>query len=145
VKKVIFLFFLGTLVLSCGRDNSRESIDNLNGYWEITKAELPEGVIKEFKFSELVDYIKVDSTAGFRKKVRPQIDGSFIASEDVEIFEVKLENDSINLYYSTPYANWKETIISSEENELVVLNQDGIIYTYKRFTPYSGNYGQEDQ
>ena len=145
MKKVIFLLSLGTLFLSCDREASREKIDNLNGYWEITKAELPEGVIKEFKYSELVDYIKVDSAAGFRKKLRPQLDGSFIASEDVEIFEVKLENDSINLYYSTPYANWKESIISSEENELVVLNQDGIIYTYKRFTPYSGNYGQEDQ
>ncbi|WP_324721451.1 lipocalin family protein [Salinimicrobium sp. HB62] len=145
MKKVFFLLFLGTLLQSCASDTSREKIDNLNGYWEITKAELPEGIIKEFKFSELVDYIKVDSTAGFRKKVRPQLDGNFIASEDVEIFEVKVENDSINLYYSTPYTNWKETVISSEENELVVLNQDGIIYTYKRFTPYSGNYGQEDQ
>ncbi|MHA6280019.1 lipocalin family protein [Salinimicrobium sp. CAU 1759] len=145
MKKVIFLLFLANLFLSCGSDAPQEKIDNLNGYWEITKAELPEGVIKEFKFSELVDFIKVDSAAGFRKKLRPQLDGSFIASEDVEIFEIKLENDSINLYYSTPYANWKESIISSEENELVVLNQDGIIYTYKRFTPYSGNYGQEDQ
>jgi hypothetical protein len=133
------------MFLSCDRDSTQEEIENLNGYWEITKAELPEGIIKEFKFSELEDYMKVDSSAGFRKKVRPQLDGSFIASEDVEIFDVKLENDSINLYYSTPYANWKETLISSEENELMILNQDGIIYTYKRFTPYSGNYGQEDQ
>ena len=133
------------MFLSCDRDSTQEEIENLNGYWEITKAELPEGIIKEFKFSELVDYMKVDSSAGFRKKVRPQLDGSFIASEDVEIFDVKLENDSINLYYSTPYANWKETLISSEENELMILNQDGIIYTYKRFTPYSGHYGQEDQ
>ena len=145
MKKLIFLLFLGSMFLSCDRDSTQEEIENLNGYWEITKAELPEGIIKEFKFSELVDYMKVDSSAGFRKKVRPQLDGSFIASEDVEIFDVKLENDSINLYYSTPYANWKETLISSEENELMILNQDGIIYTYKRFTPYSGNYGQEDQ
>lgn len=144
MKRFILLLFLGALLQSCGKD-TQERINNLNGYWEITKAELPKGVIKEFKYSELVDYIKVDSAAGFRKKVRPQLDGSFIASEDVEIFEVKLENDSINLYYSTPYTNWKESIISSAENELVVLNQDGIIYTYKRFTPYSGNYGQEDQ
>ncbi len=123
----------------------QEKIDNLNGYWEITQAELPEGITKEFKYSELVDYIKVDSTAGFRKKVRPQLDGSFIASDDVEIFDVKLENDSINLYYSTPYANWKETIISSGEDELMILNPDGIIYTYKRFTPYSIDYGEKDQ
>ena len=117
---------------------------NLNGYWEIKQADLPEGISKEFRFSEWVDYIEVDSLSGFRKKVKPQIDGNFITSEDAEKFTVKVENDSINLYYSTPYANWKETVLSSEEDELVVLNRDGIIYTYRRFTPYSGNYGEEN-
>jgi hypothetical protein len=143
VKKAIFILFLGITLISCS-NSPQEKIDNLNGYWEITKAELPEGITKEFKYSEIVDYIKVDSTSGFRKKVRPQIDGGFITSNDEEIFQVKLENDSINLYYSTPYANWKETLLTSEENKLVVLNPDGIIYTYKRFTPYSGNYGKEN-
>ena len=132
------------ILLSCNSDSSREKVDNLNGYWEIKKAELPEGITKEFKYSEIVDFIEVDSLKGFRKKVRPQIDGSFITTNDEEVLEVKLENDSINLYYTTPYANWKETVISSEENELVVINPRGIIYTYKRFTPYSGNYGKED-
>lgn len=144
MKNAIFGFLLGMILLSCNTDSSREKVDNLNGYWEITKAELPEGITKEFKYSEIVDFIEVDSLTGFRKKVRPQIDGSFITTNDEEVFEVKLENDSINLYYTTPYANWKETVISSEENELVVINPRGIIYTYKRFTPYSGNYGKED-
>ncbi|MCY2687318.1 lipocalin family protein [Salinimicrobium sp. TH3] len=143
MKKAIFILFLGINLISCNK-SPQEKIDNLNGYWEITKAELPEGITKEFKYSEIVDYIKVDSTSGFRKKVRPQIDGGFITSNDEEIFRVKLENDSINLYYSTPYANWKETLLTSEEDKLVVLNPDGIIYTYKRFTPYSGNYGKEN-
>ncbi|MCC8361412.1 lipocalin family protein [Salinimicrobium sediminilitoris] len=143
MKKAILILFLGITLISCS-NSPQEKIDNLNGYWEITKAELPEGITKEFKYSEIVDYIEVDSTSGFRKKVRPQIDGGFITSNDEEIFQVKLENDSINLYYSTPYANWKETLLTSEENKLVVLNPDGIIYTYKRFTPYSGNYGKEN-
>ena len=144
MKNAIFGFLLGMILLSCNTDSPLEKVDNLNGYWEITKAELPEGITKEFKYSEIVDFIEVDSLKGFRKKVRPQIDGSFITTNDEEVFEVKLENDSINLYYTTPYANWKETVISSEENELVVINPRGIIYTYKRFTPYSGNYGKED-
>lgn len=143
MKKAIFILLL-VVIVSCS-DSPEEQIDNLNGYWEIKEARLPEGITKEFRFSELVDYIRVDSSAGFRKKVRPQLDGGFITSDNVEKFDVKLENDSINLYYSTPYATWKETVISSEENELVILNSDGIIYTYERFTPYSGNYGQEDQ
>ncbi|NJY62322.1 hypothetical protein HC174_06075 [Salinimicrobium sp. CDJ15-81-2] len=137
------LLFL-SLLLSCSNSDHNEQIENLQGYWEIEQADLPEGISKEFRFSEWVDYIEVDSTTGFRKKVKPQIDGSFITTNDAEKFEVKVENDSINLYYSTPYANWKETVLSSEEDELVVLNRDGIIYTYKRFTPYSGNYGEEN-
>lgn len=144
MKKGIFTLFIISLLMSCNSSSHEETIGNLNGYWQIEQADLPEGISKEFRFSELVDYIEVDSAAGFRKKVRPQIDGSFITSDDVEIFNVKVENDSINLYYTTPYSEWKETIISSEEDELVVLNRDGIIYTYKRFTPYSGNYGEEN-
>lgn len=144
MKNVFFILLFGILLLSCNRQTSEEKIEHLTGYWEIQQAELPEGITKEFKYSELVDYIQVDSTSGFRKKVRPQLDGSFISSEDVEIFDIKVENDSINLYYTTPYAEWKETLISSEENKLLILNPDGIIYTYKRFTPYSDNYGEEN-
>jgi len=144
VKKVIFLLVFATAFVGCNTTSHEEKIKNLNGYWEITKAELPEGITKEFRFSELVDFIKAEESSGFRKKVRPQLNGSFISSDDEEIFKIKVENDSINLYYSTPYAEWKETVISSEENELMILNPDGIIYTYKRFTPYSGNYGEEN-
>lgn len=133
------------MLLGCNRQTQEEKIANLNGYWQIHQADRPEGNSKKFGFSELVDYIKVDSTAGFRKKVRPQLDGNFISTDDVEVFDIKVENDSINLYYSTPYAEWKETVLTSKEDELVILNQAGIIYTYKRFTPYSGNYGQENE
>ena len=141
MKKVIFLLFFGILF---GCQTPEEKIENLNGYWEIQKAELPEGITKEFPFSQLVDYIQVEGKKGFRKKVQPQFDGRFFSSEDHENFTVKVENDSINLYYSTPYDEWKETLLSSEENELRILNPRGIIYTYKRFTPFT-NYGEENQ
>ncbi|SDL27224.1 hypothetical protein SAMN04488034_10323 [Salinimicrobium catena] len=144
MKKLILLLVLAIVSTACHQQSDEEKINNLNGYWEIKKAELPEGITKEFKFSELVDYIQVENGEGFRMKVRPQLGGSFITSKDRENFEAKVENDSINLYYTTPYNSWKETVISSEENELKVINPRGIIYTYKRFTPYSTDYGQED-
>ncbi|GAB2774843.1 lipocalin family protein [Salinimicrobium soli] len=142
MKKHFLTLFLTLFLFSC--TSTEEKIHNLNGYWEIQKAELPEGITKEFKFSEIVDYIQVEENEGFRKKVRPQLGGGFLTSDDRENFEVKVENDSINLYYRTPYNEWKESVLSSEENELVILNQQGIIYTYKRFTPYSSDYGQEN-
>jgi hypothetical protein len=143
MKKLFLLLIIAT-TFACNRQSSEEKINNLNGYWEIKKAELPEGITKEFKFSELVDYIQVKNGKGFRKKVRPQLGGGFITSEDRENFVAKVENDSLNLYYTTPFNSWKETVLLSEENDLKVINPRGIIYTYKRFTPYSSSYGEED-
>ena len=143
MKKFASLLLLLTLFASCDTTPSEEKIANLNGYWEIKTAEMPDGSIKEFRFSEMVDYIVVENNEGFRKKVRPQLGGTFITSDDEELLEVKVENDSINLYYSTPYNSWKETLLSSGEDEIVVKNQHGIIYTYKEFTPYSSSDEQE--
>lgn len=142
MKKALFLLFLSCSLLSCS-NSPEEQIANLNGYWEIQRAELPEGITKEFKYSELVDYIEIEDKKGFRSKVRPQLGGRFITSKDTETFNVKVENDSINLYYTTPFNEWKESLISSSEEEIKILNSKGIIYTYKRFTPYSSDYGQE--
>ena len=142
MKKAIILvsFFL---LFSCA-SSTEEQINNLNGYWQIQTAELPEGITKEYNFSALVDFIKIEERTGIRKKLQPQLGGRFISSKDAEVFEIKVENDSINLYYTTPYAEWKETVISSEEEELKIINSNGIIYTYKRFTPFE-DYGEENQ
>ena len=142
MKKLASLL-LCILFVSCDLSSPEEKIDNLNGYWEIKTAEQPDGSIKEFRFSEMVDYIVVENKEGFRKKVRPQLGGTFITSDDKELLQVKVENDSINLYYTTPYNSWKETLLSSDEEELVIRNQHGIIYTYKKFIPYSSDYGKE--
>jgi len=142
MRKLASLLLL-FICLGCDTSTSEEKIANLNGYWEITSAEMADGSIREFRYSEMVDYIVVEDNVGFRKKVRPQLGGTFITSEDQEMLEVKVENDSINLYYTTPYNSWKETLLSSEEDEIVVKNQHGITYTYKKFTPYSSDHEQE--
>lgn len=146
MKRFVLVLIFGSLLtgIACNRQSSEEKIANLNGYWEIQNAKLPEGIEKEFKYSELVDYIQVKDNKGLRKKVRPQLGGGFISSEDQENLTVKVENDSINLYYTTPYTSYKETLLSSEEDKIKILNPRGIIYTYKRFTPYSTDYGQEN-
>ena len=143
MKKLILLTFLAAVCFGCS-SSPEEQISNLEGYWQIQTAELPEGITKEFRFSELVDYIEVDDMQGFRTKVRPQLGGKFLTTDTKENFSIKVENDSVNLYYKTPYNSWKETVLSSKEEELKILNQKGIIYTYKKFTPYSNDYGQKD-
>lgn len=133
----IFLFFTSVAFLGCTSQSPEEKIENLNGYWEIRVAETPSGNPKEYRFNSVVDYIQVQGREGIRTKVRPQLDGTYITSGDAEEFSVKIENDSIHLYYVTPYSTWRETLLSSGEDEIEILSQYGTKYTYQRFTPYS--------
>lgn len=140
MKKIACVLFFLSLV-ACDKQNPQEKIDNLNGYWTISKAETPEGM-REFPFSGLVDYIEIENNKGFRKKVKPKMDGTYFVTSKEESILVKVENDSINLYYSTEMDHWKETLIASEKDKIVLENENGNKYTYKRFNLDLGN-GEE--
>lgn len=143
--KPINVLLIFTLILSsCNSNTTEEKIDNLNGYWEIKRVEKEAENPREYSFNQMIDYIQIDDQQGVRRKVRPQFDGSFIVSEDEELFSIKVQNDSINLYYKTPFSSWKETLVSSSQDEIEILNQYGIRYTYQRFTPYLSDYDHEE-
>jgi len=134
LKKIIALLLL-MVVFGC-TDNLEDNISYMNGYWEIKEVTLPDGSKREYTFSETIDFFEVnDSLIGFRKKMKPNFDGTFSTSEDAEALQIKIENDSLNIYYSTPYAKWKETILDVSEDQIVIQNQAKLRYTYKRYEP----------
>ncbi len=123
------------LVFSCSK-NPEVYIEHLEGYWEIQEVTMPNGSSKEYKFNETIDYISInDSLKGFRKKLKPGINDTYFTSDDAEALVLKIENDSLNVYYTTPYAQWKETILEASPTQMKVSNQNQVIYTYKRYTP----------
>lgn len=144
MKKSIYLL-LFVSVWACNPRTPQEKIDNLNGYWAISKAEMADGQIKKYNFNALVDYFEIENNKGFRKKVKPKLDGTFLVTDNLEKIIVKIENDSINLYYSTGMDEWKETLIASEENKIVLKNEEGMEYSYKRFTGYLDEHGEKEQ
>lgn len=133
-KSIYFLLFIS--LMACDTQTPQEKIDNLNGYWAISKAELADGQIKEYHFNAVVDYIEIKDGQGFRKKVKPKLDGTYLVTDKMETINIKIENDSIHLYYTTEMDQWRETMVSSKKNELVFLNKHGNKYTYQRFTGY---------
>ena len=134
MKKFLILL-LAISILSCSK-NPEEHLEFIDGYWEIEKVIFTNGDVKAYKYNETIDYIKInDSLKGFRKKLKPGLNAKYITSQDVEGITVKIENDSLNLYYKTPYANWKETVLEANENSLKVLNDRETIYLYKRYKP----------
>ncbi|WP_025741457.1 hypothetical protein [Aquimarina pacifica] len=131
IKKIIYILLL--VFISCAKQTKLEDAKNLNGYWEIEYVMLSDGSKKQYNFNKSVDFFEIKDSIGVRKKVQPQLDGSFIINNDSKTFRLKIENDSIRMYYKTEQATWKESLISSKENKMAIKNETGNIYFYKRF------------
>jgi hypothetical protein len=134
-----YLFIILTILLLNGCSKNPETyIEHLEGYWEIEEVVLPDGTKKSYTYNDTVDYIEVsDSMNGFRIKLKPLFDGSFETSKDSEQFTIKIENDSLNLYYKTPFDSWKETILIATEDQLKIINKNKAVFIYKKFIPIS--------
>jgi len=136
MKKII-LFLVFGLFLSCKQSISESDLQNLNGYWEIEKVELPDGDKKEYKVNETIDFFKITDKKGFRSKVMPQIDGTYLTNDLKEDVVVVLKDGDATIQYKTNYANWDEEIIELSTDKLVVKNQQDFEYHYKRPVKFS--------
>ncbi len=123
------------IFLSGCNNKPEDHLEHINGYWGIEKVEFTKDSIRDFKINEIVDYIEIVDSVGFRIKVKPQFDGTYIQAGEPEDIQVKNEDEKVALYYSTPFNNWKEIIVASKEDELSLKNERGFIYHYKRYKP----------
>ncbi len=127
------LIALTLLFFSCKTD-PKVMLPYIDGYWEIQEVTLKDGSKKEYTFSNTIDYLEVsDSLKGFRKKLKPNLLGTFETSNDKEYILVSIENDSLHLNYTTPYATWKETVLKANDSELLIVNANKDMYLYKRY------------
>jgi len=134
MKRLLIVLLIFT-VLSCAKD-PQTYVEFVDGYWEIEEVSMSNGLKKEYNFNATIDYIQfTDSLSGLRRKLKPNLMGQFESSQSVESFRIKIENDSLNVYYSTPYANWKETILDASQTHLLVVNANKDLYLYKRYEP----------
>lgn len=134
--KSVFFLILTITVLSCA--NQPETyIPHMEGYWEIKEVTLSSGAKRQYNYNDTIDFIEIsDSLTGTRRKLKPNFQGTFETSKSVETFQIKIENDSLNMYYKTPYSNWKETVIKASDNELKIINNTNKdVYIYKRYQP----------
>ncbi len=133
--KKILLYTSLALFLACGK-NPETLIPHLNGYWEIDEVTLADGSKRDYNYNDTVDYFSItDSLTGFRKKMKPSFHGTYTTSDDAEELTLKIENDSLHIYYKTPFANWKETVLKATEDKLLIINDQQTQYLYRRFEP----------
>lgn len=136
MKKIVGFLVL-VLLMSCKQTITESDLNNLNGYWEIEKVILPNGEKKEYKVNETIDFFKITKSNGFRTKVMPQIDGTYLTNNIQETVKVDLIDGTASIHYSTSYAQWKEEIIELSKDKLVIKNQQDLEYHYKRPIKFS--------
>ena len=132
MKKTISIVLISLLFASCQKRVAASDIPKINGYWEIEKVIFPDGNKKEYTMNETYDYFEIKDNKGIRQKVSPQLDGTFLTSNDFENVEIKETNGKYYLNYATSFAKWKEELVSISDAELVTLNDSKKEYHYKK-------------
>jgi hypothetical protein len=138
MKKYFLSIFVTVLLASC-QDKKAETFDVnlLNGYWEIEQVTMADGSKKEYKMNETIDFFEVKSDSGFRKKVTPQFDGTYLVNDSDEKFKIEKSAEGMFISYKTAYATWKEEIITLSNDKLILENKQNIQYQYKKPTPFT--------
>lgn len=139
MKKIVIIAFISILSITCTSNVNSSDIQKINGYWEIEKVVFPNGKDKEYTINEAFDYFEVKNNIGIRKKVTPQLNGTFLVNDDVEKVEIKLVKEKYFIYYTTFFNKWKEEIKSISDDELVLVIDAGNEYHYKRANPINLN------
>lgn len=133
MKNTLRILVLSMFFVSCQQKITPDDVAKLNGYWEIEKVVFDKGDDKDYSINVSYDYFEIaKNKKGIRKKVMPQLDGSFIVNDAFENVNVRFKDDKAFLDYSTLYAKWSEEIITLSDKELVLRNQAKNEYHYKK-------------
>lgn len=134
MKNTFVILLLSFLFVSCQQKINPSDLNKINGYWEIEKVVFDKGEDKKYTVNEYFDYFEITDKEGIRKKVKPQLDGTFLVNNAYEKVLVRIEDDKVFLDYSTAYAKWSEEIISISDEKLVLKNTGNNEYNYKKAT-----------
>jgi hypothetical protein len=136
MKNAFKILIVSLFFVSCQQKIKTEDLAQINGYWEIEKVIFEDGKEKDYTINESYDYFEIGkNNTGFRKKVMPQLDGSFIVNETQESLKVRFENSKVFLDYKTSYAKWSEELIAISDDKMVFENDEKKQYHYKKTTP----------
>ena len=137
MKKTAFFLFVSLLILSCKNPVSSSDLSKINGYWEIEQVTLSDGTKKEYKINENIDFFEIKKDSGFRKKVAPQLDGTYLVNDSEEKIKIEKSADGTYISYKTDYATWKEKIKTLTKEQLILENDQNIQYQYKHPIPFT--------
>ena len=129
--KFLKIILISSLIFSCSNNYETEF---LTGYWEIVSVSLNGEKLKNYTFNNTVDYFELnDKNQGYRKKMKPRIDGNYEINMHKIEFKIDKNKNDIYLVYGKS-KGFVETIVKIDSTNLHLKNADGYLYEYKRFS-----------
>jgi hypothetical protein len=129
------LFFFGC------KPHPVDYIEFINGYWEIENVYKNGKLLKEFKISQEIDYFRINNDlSGFRKKLKPNFNGSYTTSKDQLNFKLEIKfNKRLIIVYEDNNTIFVEEITKVNKTNLSIKNDKGMVYNYKFYKPLELN------
>ena len=122
-------------MVSCGQETEVTDPSLINGYWTIEKVVFPDGSEREYTLSPTIDYFELRDTMGFRKKVQPQLDGTYITSDDAINFDLQVSEGQYHMIYRNETESWREKLSALDSLKMILVSDGKITYHYTRFQP----------
>ncbi len=121
-----------SICFGCSQKVDISKIDDLNGYWQITKAVNIDGDKKDYPINEVYDYYEIKNKNGFHKKVNWQPDGTFLVNDLSETVNITNNSEGVYIQFTSKFGKHSERIESISEKELVLETADkGKLYFSK--------------
>lgn len=136
-KNMKYLLFvvLSFLIVSCKKDNfTVEDINKIDGYWEIFEVVQDGKAIKTYTQNEFLDYFELQDSIGFRKKVKPVVDGTYLTNSVVQNFKVNQHNNEVSIEYDEKWQKNTEVVLHLSDS-ILILKDINNQYHYKKYKP----------
>jgi hypothetical protein len=128
MKKTLLVIVL--LAMGC-KSNADKHIEFIAGYWEIESVYKDNQLLRTFKINSGIDYFKINADLkGFRKKLKPNFNGTFETSKDILNFKIEIKNNVLLLNYIDNGTSYFEEVLLVNDKKLVLKNRFGLIYHY---------------
>jgi len=135
MKYFFSLCFL--ILISC---SGKVNLQDLNGYWDVVKVESTEKKVTQFGANTTIDYyfLGKDNT-GYRKKMMPDFSGTYKSNNIKDKISITEKGGNFTIFTETTLNNWEDTILELTSEKLVLRNEIGTLFYYKKHQKFNFN------
>lgn len=138
MKKLLFALLI--TLYSCSNSITKEDLQHLNGYWEIELVESTDKKTKQYTVNTTVDYFSINNNLkGFRKKIKPNLIGKYTTNKLQDTISIIQSEYDFIIHTKTGISEYKDFIKEISKEKLVLENEAGIKYHYKRHQKFDLN------